>query len=301
MTFLRLVQTSFEDLTYAERIGRLRGFYAAIAPELEAYLVVVGGGRAEDRCHDDLLRPSTWQLTLTTAGMVAVVNSVVVGACAGLVLQAASAGSLAGTLAAGATVGAVSLAIQRRLHGRARDAYTPEAIDRRRSSSPRYGRPNRREHQEVLMHTDLSIAERDGRPPVIARHAAARPVALRVNGAARTVDVEPRVSLLDALREHLGLTGSKKGCDQGTCGACTVWVDGRRVLACLTLAVACEGREVTTIEGLARGRGAAPDAARVHRARRLPVRLLHARARSCRRSSCSRRATRPTTRTSRSS
>ena len=63
-------------------------------------------------------------------------------------------------------------------------------------------------------------------------------------------ELEPRVSLLDALREHLELTGSKKGCDQGTCGACTVWVDGRRVLACLTLAVACEGREVTTIEGL---------------------------------------------------
>ena len=65
------------------------------------------------------------------------------------------------------------------------------------------------------------------------------------------MDIEPRVSLLDALREHLGLTGSKKGCDQGTCGACTVWVDGRRVLACLTLAASCEGREVTTIEGLA--------------------------------------------------
>jgi xanthine dehydrogenase YagT iron-sulfur-binding subunit len=59
------------------------------------------------------------------------------------------------------------------------------------------------------------------------------------------------VSLLDALREHLGIAGTKKGCDQGTCGACTVWIDGRRVLACLTLAVACEGREVTTIEGLA--------------------------------------------------
>jgi xanthine dehydrogenase YagT iron-sulfur-binding subunit len=65
------------------------------------------------------------------------------------------------------------------------------------------------------------------------------------------IDLEPRVSLLDALREHLQLTGSKKGCDQGTCGACTVWVDGRRVLACLTLAVACEGHEVTTIEGIA--------------------------------------------------
>jgi len=75
---------------------------------------------------------------------------------------------------------------------------------------------------------------------------------LNVNGEPRLVDVEPRVSLLDALREHLDLTGTKKGCDQGTCGACTVWVDGRRVLACLTLAVACEGRSVTTIEGLAR-------------------------------------------------
>jgi xanthine dehydrogenase YagT iron-sulfur-binding subunit len=74
---------------------------------------------------------------------------------------------------------------------------------------------------------------------------------LQVNGEQRVVDVEPRVSLLDALREHLQLTGSKKGCDQGTCGACTVWVDGRRVLACLTLAIACEGREVTTIEGIA--------------------------------------------------
>ncbi len=76
-------------------------------------------------------------------------------------------------------------------------------------------------------------------------------VALTINGETRVLELEPRVSLLDALREHLGLAGTKKGCDQGTCGACTVWVDGRRVLACLTLAVACEGREVTTIEGLA--------------------------------------------------
>jgi xanthine dehydrogenase YagT iron-sulfur-binding subunit len=76
-------------------------------------------------------------------------------------------------------------------------------------------------------------------------------VTLSVNGADRPLEVEPRVSLLDALREHLDMTGSKKGCDQGTCGACTVWVDGRRVLACLTLALSCEGREVTTIEGLA--------------------------------------------------
>jgi xanthine dehydrogenase YagT iron-sulfur-binding subunit len=79
------------------------------------------------------------------------------------------------------------------------------------------------------------------------------PVSLSVNGQQHDLSIEPRVSLLDALREHLGLTGSKKGCDQGTCGACTVWVDGRRVLACLTLALTCEGREITTIEGLAPG------------------------------------------------
>jgi xanthine dehydrogenase YagT iron-sulfur-binding subunit len=77
------------------------------------------------------------------------------------------------------------------------------------------------------------------------------PIALTVNGSTYAIEIEPRVSLLDALREHLDLTGSKKGCDQGTCGACTVFVDGRRVLSCLTLAVSCEGHEVTTIEGIA--------------------------------------------------
>ena len=71
-----------------------------------------------------------------------------------------------------------------------------------------------------------------------------------VNGDRASSRPGAATSLLDALREHLELTGSKKGCDQGTCGACTVWVDGRRVLACLTLAVACEGHEVTTIEGI---------------------------------------------------
>jgi len=75
-------------------------------------------------------------------------------------------------------------------------------------------------------------------------------VRLRVNGTVREIDLEPRVTLLDALRERLGLTGTKKGCDQGACGACTVLADGKRVLSCLTLAVACEGRDITTIEGL---------------------------------------------------
>jgi xanthine dehydrogenase YagT iron-sulfur-binding subunit len=83
-------------------------------------------------------------------------------------------------------------------------------------------------------------------------------VTLTVNGQAHEVQLEPRVSLLDALREDLGLTGSKKGCDQGTCGACTVWVDGRRVLACLTLAVTAEGHAVTTIEGLTPEEGQHP-------------------------------------------
>jgi xanthine dehydrogenase YagT iron-sulfur-binding subunit len=89
--------------------------------------------------------------------------------------------------------------------------------------------------------------------PAVARGPAGSSVALTVNGLAHLVDLEPRVSLLDALRERLDLIGSKKGCDQGTCGACTVLVDGRRVLACLTLAIACEGHEVTTIEGIADG------------------------------------------------
>jgi xanthine dehydrogenase YagT iron-sulfur-binding subunit len=78
-------------------------------------------------------------------------------------------------------------------------------------------------------------------------------VALKVNGATTSLEVDSRVVLLDALRERLELTGTKKGCDQGQCGACTVLVDGRRVLSCLTLAATLEGREVTTIEGLAEG------------------------------------------------
>ncbi len=78
-------------------------------------------------------------------------------------------------------------------------------------------------------------------------------VAFGVNGITRSLDLDSRVVLLDALRERLRLTGSKKGCDQGQCGACTVLVDGRRVLSCLTLAATCEGRQVTTVEGLARG------------------------------------------------
>ena len=73
---------------------------------------------------------------------------------------------------------------------------------------------------------------------------------LRVNGTTYELDLPPEVSLLDALREHLGLTGTKKGCDQGACGACTVLADGERINACLALAVQYADREITTIEGV---------------------------------------------------
>ncbi|MEV7344730.1 2Fe-2S iron-sulfur cluster-binding protein [Streptomyces sp. NPDC093544] len=78
-------------------------------------------------------------------------------------------------------------------------------------------------------------------------------ITLNINGEKYTLPVDHRTTLLDALRERLDLTGTKKGCDQGQCGACTVLLDGRRALSCLQLAVAAEGREVTTIEGVADG------------------------------------------------
>lgn len=81
------------------------------------------------------------------------------------------------------------------------------------------------------------------------------PVNINVNGHVRTLTLDPRTTLLDALREHFKLTGTKKGCDLGQCGACTVHVDGKRVNACLTLAVRLEGKAVTTIEGLASHEG----------------------------------------------
>lgn len=83
----------------------------------------------------------------------------------------------------------------------------------------------------------------------------ARQITLRVNGATHPLTIDTRTTLLDALRENLDLTGSKKGCDHGQCGSCTVLVDGRRVNACLTLACVAEGAEITTIEGLAHGDG----------------------------------------------
>jgi xanthine dehydrogenase YagT iron-sulfur-binding subunit len=81
---------------------------------------------------------------------------------------------------------------------------------------------------------------------------------LHVNGHAQRLRIDSRVTLLDALRDQLELTGTKKGCDQGACGACTVLTDGKRVLSCLTLAAQCDGREVTTIEGLSTDGGLHP-------------------------------------------
>jgi xanthine dehydrogenase YagT iron-sulfur-binding subunit len=87
--------------------------------------------------------------------------------------------------------------------------------------------------------------------PPPARAPETQDITLRVNGRPVPLAVEARTSLLDALREQAGLTGTKKGCDRGSCGACTVHIDGRRVVSCLTLAIRCQGRAVTTIEGLA--------------------------------------------------
>jgi len=94
--------------------------------------------------------------------------------------------------------------------------------------------------------------------PAAAASVPPRPVTLDINGKAYALMLEPRVSLLDALREYAGMTGTKKGCDRGQCGACTVLVNGRRVNACLTLAVMHEGDRITTIEGIAQGGQLAP-------------------------------------------
>ena len=108
--------------------------------------------------------------------------------------------------------------------------------------------------RELLLSGAASVAVTTLEPAQAQTAAPAAPsmakVGLKVNGVERTLDLDTRTTLLDALREHLHLTGTKKGCDQGQCGACTVIVDGLRINACLTLAVMQQGASVTTIEGL---------------------------------------------------
>ena len=107
-------------------------------------------------------------------------------------------------------------------------------------------------------------------PPAAAQGASAAPAALnvvlRVNGTEHRLTLDPRTTLLDALREQLHLTGSKKGCGLGQCGACTVLMDGKRVKSCLSLAALVEGREITTIEGPRQRRATPSSASRFHRA-----------------------------------
>ena len=105
--------------------------------------------------------------------------------------------------------------------------------------------------------TPLAATAQGARPAIVTPDPSENGMAvvLHVNGRRHTLTVDSRMTLLDALRERIGLTGTKKGCDQGQCGACTVHVDGRRTLACLTLAVAVGSRPVTTIEGLASADG----------------------------------------------
>ena len=117
--------------------------------------------------------------------------------------------------------------------------------------------PSRRElFRNAIVIAAFPVAARAGYPPEAPSPPSGQVLTtLHANGLEYRLMIDSRTSLLDALREHMDLTGSKKGCDQGQCGACTVHVDGRRVLGCLTLAVAVQGRTVTTIEGLARPDG----------------------------------------------
>jgi hypothetical protein len=130
VTFIRLVQSSIEDIAYAHRIGLLRGFYLQVSPELEPYLVVARASGSSPLLGDERVAPSAWQLTLTVAGMVAVVNSVVLAACAGFVLRALGVHSLATPIAVGALIGAGAFSLHERHHRRALDTYTPDAVDR---------------------------------------------------------------------------------------------------------------------------------------------------------------------------
>lgn len=136
---------------------------------------------------------------------------------------------------------------------------TTESVPPRRTSMLPFGVSRRR----FIGYTGTAVAVSAGAAVAVSRldtgpagpdtDPGAIPVALRVNGTEHPLDLDPRTTLLDTLRDRIGLTGTKKGCDHGQCGACTVHVDGRRVLSCLTLAATVHRRDVTTVEGLADG------------------------------------------------
>jgi xanthine dehydrogenase YagT iron-sulfur-binding subunit len=118
--------------------------------------------------------------------------------------------------------------------------------------------PSRRKFLELAGATTILATPRSVTAQAVTAHAtevvpAMVGVHLTINGRAHSLDIDPRQSLLDVLRERLDLTGTKKGCNQGACGACTILVDGRRIVSCLTLAVMHDGAEITTIEGLLQG------------------------------------------------
>src|SRR3981189_945879 len=116
---------------------------------------------------------------------------------------------------------------------------------------PFLSRLSRRRFLGTAGATTLAMASRPAEAAAEPAQMPSQKVALTVNGRRHALDIDPRVTLLDALRENLALTGTKKGCDQGQCGACTVIVNGQRINSCLTLAVMHAGDEITTIEGLA--------------------------------------------------
>ena len=129
------------------------------------------------------------------------------------------------------------------------------------SSSNRAGGFNRRNFLTSTVASTMTLTMLDrpsaGAAPAQPRVEPRQPVTLdlRINGQDQRLSLDVRTSLLDALREHVGLTGTKKGCDHGQCGACTVLMDGKRVLSCLTFAAMAQGHEITTIEGLAAPEG----------------------------------------------
>ena len=124
-----------------------------------------------------------------------------------------------------------------------RSSSNPSGFDRRAFMAGAAG--------SALVPMTARAAAQDARAPVAQDPALPVDVTLRVNGKDKRLSLDARTTVLDALREHLKLTGSKKGCDHGQCGACTVLIGDRRVVSCLTLALAAEGQEITTIAGLA--------------------------------------------------